>query len=528
MKKNLFLFIASILFCACSEQDVEGEFFLRGQEVKFASENENLWPQFLYGQTLFAWSSDNNFYGGTLTGNEWQKAERISGAGTNKDLEILFFSHGNNGELLILNCPSPATFDTGCFKSLIKVQNADNITAIMDRTKWETYDLKKVLGFGGGDPVFLSDTTLLMLGMFKDDLKRMYSIIDIKNQKLTPIDYCPEGKDLSDEEICLRYLAGNILGNGKGKMLYHNRCAKFAFIFNIEGTKVNILKNLYSYIFVPTRPIECLGCCANSERIYMLIRDTNIKGEKCNENDLFRYGNTIEVYDWDGVKHQVIHLDNYYREIMLSGDGNTLFLHPGWTEDIIKPALYSYDISNLKDNPMIDSVEIRNICKANFEKTQDKYGKLRNQNLAEGDMMVDFELYDYNDKPHHLNEFLGKGKYTVLEFSSTGCGGCLAAKPYLEKFYKQYKDKFEMITISADKLSEWKKKPFGEVSWHEWNDHNLAIDIRKKYDIFGYPSFIIIDSEGKILSKGIGLNNFSEALKKLLPAKDVDKLMDFK
>ncbi len=528
MKKNLFLFIASILFCACSEQDVEGEFFLRGQEVKFASENENLWPQFLYGQTLFAWSSDNNFYGGTLTGNEWQKAERISGAGTNKDLESLFFSHGNNGELLILNCPSPATFDAGCFKSLIKVQNADNITAIMDRTKWETYDLKKVLGFGGGDPVFLSDTTLLMLGMFKDDLKRMYSIIDIKNQKLTPIDYCPEGKDLSDEEICLRYLAGNILGNGKGKMLYHNRCAKFAFIFNIEGTKVNILKNLYSYTFVPTRPIECLGCCANSERIYMLIRDTNIKGEKCNENDLFRYGNTIEVYDWDGVKHQVIHLDNYYREIMLSGDGNTLFLHPGGTEDIIKPALYSYDISNLKDNPMIDSVEIRNICKANFEKTQDKYGKLRNQNLAEGDMMVDFELYDYNDKPHHLNEFLGKGKYTVLEFSSTGCGGCLAAKPYLEKFYKQYKDKFEMITISADKLSEWKKKPFGEVSWHEWNDHNLAIDIRKKYDIFGYPSFIIIDSEGKILSKGIGLNNFSEALKKLLPAKDVDKIMDFK
>ena len=528
MKKNLFLFIASILFCACTEQDVEGEFFLRGQEVKFASENENLWPQFLYGQTLFAWSSDNNFYGGTLTGNEWQKAERISGAGTNKDLESLFFSHGNNGELLILNCPSPATFDAGCFKSLIKVQNADNITAIMDRTKWETYDLKKVLGFGGGDPVFLSDTTLLMLGMFKDDLKRMYSIIDIKNQKLTPIDYCPEGKDLSDEEICLRYLAGNILGNGKGKMLYHNRCAKFAFIFNIEGTKVNILKNLYSYTFVPTRPIECLGCCANSERIYMLIRDTNIKGEKCNENDLFRYGNTIEVYDWDGVKHQVIHLDNYYREIMLSGDGNTLFLHPGGTEDIIKPALYSYDISNLKDNPMIDSVEIRDICKANFEKTQDKYGKLRNQNLAEGDTMVDFELYDYNDKPHHLNEFLAKGKYTVLEFSEIGCGGCLAAKPYLEKFYKQYKDKFEMITISADKLSEWKKKPFGDVSWHEWNDHNLAIDIKKKYDIFGYPTFIIIDSEGKILSKGLGLNNFSEALKKLLPAEEVDKIMDFK
>ena len=338
MKKNLFILLTSILFCACSEQNVDGEFFLRGQEVKFDSANENLWPQFLYGQTMFAWSDDNSIHAGKITEKEWQKAERISGAGVNNDLEGLDFSEGNNGELFVLNTPMVGLFDTNCFKSFIKIQNADNIADIMDRTKWDTYDLKKVLGFGGGSFVTLSDTTILVLGMFKDDLKRVYSIIDIKNQKLTPIDYCPEGKDLSDEDICMLYLTGKILGNGKGKMLYHNRCAKFAFIFNIEGTKVNILKNLYSYTFVPTRPTECLGCCANSDRIYMLIRDTNIKGEKCNEDDRFRYGNTVEVYDWDGIKHQVIHLDNYYREIMLSGDGNTLFLHPGMTGEYTIPS----------------------------------------------------------------------------------------------------------------------------------------------------------------------------------------------
>lgn len=502
MKKNLFILLTSILFCACSEQNVDGEFFLRGQEVKFDSANENLWPKFLYGQTMFAWSDDNSIHAGKITEKEWQEAERISGAGVNNDLEGLDFSEGNNGELFVLNTPMVGLFDTGCFKSLTKIQNADNIADIMDRTKWDTYDLKKVLGFGGGSFVTLSDTTILVLGMFKDDLKRVYSIIDIKNQKLTPLDYCPEGKDLSDEDICMLYLTGNIFGNGKGKMLYHNRCAKFAFIFNIEGTKVNILKNLYSYTFVPTRPTECLGCCANSDRIYMLIRDTNIKGEKCNEDDRFRYGNTVEVYDWDGIKHQVIHLDNYYREIMLSGDGNTLFLHPGMTGDIIKPALYSYDISNLKENPMIDSIEIKNICKANFEKTKEKYGK--KDVLKEGDMMADFELYDYNDKPHHLNEFVGKDKYTILVFSDLHCGWCQKSKPYLDKLYKQNKDKIEMITVSNDKLSEWKAKPNGEVSWHEWNDHNLAREIRKKYDVLGNPTFFVINSEGKIVKKYVG------------------------
>ena len=78
------------------------------------------------------------------------------------------------------------------------------------------------------------------------------------------------------------------------------------------------------------------------------------------------------------------------------------------------------------------------------------------------------------------------------------------ARPHLEKFYKQNKDKVEIITISEDKLSEWKKKPLGEVSWHEWNDHNMAIDIQKKYDVHGTPTFFIINPEGKITKKLVG------------------------
>ena len=69
------------------------------------------------------------------------------------------------------------------------------------------------------------------------------------------------------------------------------------------------------------------------------------------------------------------------------------------------------------------------------------------------------------------------------------------------------KSKLEMITVSNDNLSEWKAKPNGVVSWHEWNDHNLAIDIQKKYDVQGIPTFIIINSEGKIVKK---LEGFGE------------------
>ena len=498
MKKNLFVILMSILFCACSEQNVEGEYFLRGQEVKFASGNENLWPVYMSGQNMFAIADDLTFHVGKLTKKEWQKAKKISG----DDLQYLNFSQGYNGEVVMFNQPRCGSFDTNCFESLIKIPNADNIATIVDQTKWETYDLKKVLGIMPISIryVALSDTTFLIGGQVKEDIKHMFSIIDFKNQKFTPLDYWPEGGDPNDTTKFMHYVPNcTLLGNGKGKVLYQNPWAKLAFIFKVDGTKVNKLSDLYTDTLTQTQPTECLSCCANGGRIYMLVRDYNTKGKESSILEIF--GNTVEVFDWDGVKQQVIHLDNYYKEIMLSGDGNTLFLLPGMTEDIVKPAIYSYDISDLEENPMIDSVEVRNICKANFEKTLEKFGKKKSEYVVEGDMMVDFELYDYNDKPHHLNEFLGKGKYTVLEFSGIGCGACKMAKPHLEKFYKQYKDKFEMITISEDKLSEWKKKPDGEVSWHEWNDHNLAVDIRKKYDVQAIPTFFVINPEGRIIKK---------------------------
>ena len=139
--------------------------------------------------------------------------------------------------------------------------------------------------------------------------------------------------------------------------------------------------------------------------------------------------------------------------------------------------------------------------------------------------MADFELYDYDDKPHHLNEFVGKGKYTILEFSSLGCGPCQMAKPALEEFYKENKDKFEMITISADREKAWKKKPLGEVSWHEWNDHALAEEIMKKYHVTGVPTFIIINPDGKVEKKCVALFNFFEALKNYIPAEKLEEYM---
>ncbi|MDO4959045.1 MAG: hypothetical protein Q4E68_07315 [Prevotellaceae bacterium] len=64
--------------------------------------------------------------------------------------------------------------------------------------------------------------------------------------------------------------------------------------------------------------------------------------------DPFPMGNTVEVYDWDGVKQQVIHLDKFGQSIKLSEDGKTLYLYSGWMSNGSDSYIYSYDLSSLK------------------------------------------------------------------------------------------------------------------------------------------------------------------------------------
>ena len=64
--------------------------------------------------------------------------------------------------------------------------------------------------------------------------------------------------------------------------------------------------------------------------------------------DPFPMGNIVEVYDWNGVKRQIIDLDKYGRMIMLSKDSKTLYLYSDYMIDRNDTYIYSYDLSFLK------------------------------------------------------------------------------------------------------------------------------------------------------------------------------------
>lgn len=342
----LFLFVITL---SCSEKNcVVNEISLKGQIVRFDTANSNKWPMFLFGDFLYA-MSNYNYTGGKLSENVWQEAEHLLTVGHgHNEFGYMLLSQGCDGELYVLNQPMSGVYLT----SLTKIPHADSIAAVRDESKWERFDLGQLSSFWMESRKFvvMSDSTILVAGAPMKDMSHVFSVINYKTQAVTSLDYWPfKDSDHINDKMALYTQFCGLLSNRKGKYLYWNGWGPLAFTFSIDGIHTKILNELRSHTFTKVAPTERVTCCADSNRIYLLYKDSNSKGEKLNKyKDQFIFGNTVEVYDWDGVKQQVIHLDYYGQSIMISKDSKTLYLLSDYSDDIDEPYIYSYDLSAIK------------------------------------------------------------------------------------------------------------------------------------------------------------------------------------
>ena len=151
--------------------------------------------------------------------------------------------------------------------------------------------------------------------------------------------------------------------------------------------------------------------------------------------------------------------------------------------------------------------------------------KLYAERAKVGEQMKDFTLYDRELKAHQLSEF--KGKYTILEFTFYGCGGCVFIKPYLEEFYKRNKDKAEVIAIYNDTKENWMKEgQEHKVSYQEWSDPERASEPVAAYDVNAFPTFVVIDPNGKILDIAPGSAGLFKVLEHIPDAELEKKLKE--
>lgn len=127
------------------------------------------------------------------------------------------------------------------------------------------------------------------------------------------------------------------------------------------------------------------------------------------------------------------------------------------------------------------------------------------KNLAKGLDSPKFEGYE-NHKGGTTSLDDLKGKYVYIDVWATWCQPCKNEIPYLKKVEEQFHDKnIEFVSISVDQPKDyetWKKmvteKELGGVQLIA--DNNWSSKFVQDYKINGIPRFILIDTEGKIIS----------------------------
>lgn len=122
----------------------------------------------------------------------------------------------------------------------------------------------------------------------------------------------------------------------------------------------------------------------------------------------------------------------------------------------------------------------------------------------EGMQFVDFEVTQEDGKVVKFSDYVGKGKYVLVDFWASWCGPCIAEIPNLKSVYDKYKgDNFELLGVAVgdkeqDSRASVKKY---DMTWPIiYNAGTLPIDI---YGIKGIPCIILFGPDGKILKKNL-------------------------
>lgn len=138
---------------------------------------------------------------------------------------------------------------------------------------------------------------------------------------------------------------------------------------------------------------------------------------------------------------------------------------------------------------------------------------------AEGKKFTDFtiEAGGVNGETVSFSDYVGNGKYVLVDFFASWCGPCKAEIPNIIELYKEYAgDKFDVLGIAVwDKVDATKKCVESEgIVWPViYNAQSIPTDI---YGIKGIPQIMLIGPDGTIVARNLRGDAMKAKIKEVL------------
>lgn len=165
--------------------------------------------------------------------------------------------------------------------------------------------------------------------------------------------------------------------------------------------------------------------------------------------------------------------------------------------------------------------------KSIYDELKNKYGDIReiqsemamfdpNKKIAQGKPLPEFKVKLIDSETMITNQSM-LGKYYLIDFWATWCGGCKDEMPFLHKAYERFKnDNFEILSLSVDENPE-DVRAFRDKWPMPWRnavlDGGMMDQIAQDFDIRRLPAPILVGPDGIIITTD---NLRGESLEKTL------------
>lgn len=167
------------------------------------------------------------------------------------------------------------------------------------------------------------------------------------------------------------------------------------------------------------------------------------------------------------------------------------------------------EIVNASDKCILESPEtnayISNIrrnlnLKQNFKAT------------GEGEMFIDAEV-EYEGQVQRLSDYIGRGKYVLVDFWASWCRPCRHDIPEVIRLYETYKDRgLVVLGVSVNDKAENTLKAIKELKITYQQILNSGQSISGSYGIDTIPHVILFAPDGTIMKRSDRITDFEQLI----------------